>query len=463
MKGHPAEQAIRAAWTARGSSTTAGLSARAGAGYRALIDVVVTSLVEAGIDSSSIIVGQSLNLPGSYGVDRPWDIIVALDGIPAAAIEVHTAVGSFGNNFSNRTSEMISMAADVERQYNTNELRAYKPCVGALFVLEENAESTRPIRRRRGVMSTEESVGTEASYKERYGAFFQKLMSDRLYDAVCYLTATPLPDVQISEPSTELGFDPFIAKVARRISDLNDLKSGKGFDSVEFGRLLALRNDLGDVMSGLASTSAGLSAAELAVVERRRQIVNELIFLSLHEEANETKIHKAIGNRYWIFGGQYVGVAPRRDLMPLDEHDIPLVCADGSLEIVELKGPESKIVKKYRNHLIVSNEVHEAVSQCMGYLRTIDELGSALRTSYRNELGLDYDYRRARGVVVIGHPGRVKIDNVTREQIDQAVRSYNAHLSRVRVVTYADLLESAERMLRFESEVRQEDQVGESL
>ena len=139
--------------------------------------------------------------------------------------------------------------------------------------------------------------------------------------------------------------------------------------------------------------------------------------------------------------------------MPLDQHDIPLVCADGSLEIVELKGPESSVVKRYRNHLIVSCEVHEAVSQCISYLRTIDEMGAGLRTTHRNEIGQDYDYRRARGVVVIGHPDRIKLDGVSRENVDQAVRSYNAHLSRVRVVTYADLLESAERALGFEGEV----------
>jgi hypothetical protein len=80
-------------------------------------------------------------------------------------------------------------------------------------------------------------------------------------------------------------------------------------------------------------------------------------------------------------------------------------------------------------------------------------MGPALRTTHRNEIGVDYDYRRARGVVVIGHPDRIRLDEISREHVDQAIRSYNAHLSRVRVVTYADLLESAERALRFEVEV----------
>ena len=52
---------------------------------------------------------------------------------------------------------------------------------------------------------------------------------------------------------------------------------------------------------------------------------------------SETEIQRLIGQSYWIFGGRYVGIA-RRDLIPLDQHDIPLIGADGTLHIVELKG-----------------------------------------------------------------------------------------------------------------------------
>jgi predicted transcriptional regulator len=102
--------------------------------------------------------------------------------------------------------------------------------------------------------------------------------------------------------------------------------------------------------------------------------------------------------------------------------------------------------------LIVSNQVHEAVNQCLNYLRALDEVGAALQTHYKNELDLELDFRRARGTVIIGHPGRISTASVTKEQIDQTVRSYNAHLSRLTVRTYADVLDSAERSLRFASE-----------
>ncbi len=109
---------------------------------------------------------------------------------------------------------------------------------------------------------------------------------------------------------------------------------------------------------------------------------------------------RGIGDRYWLFGGQHVAAAERRILVPLDQYDIPLICADGSLHIIELKEPGSRLVKRYRGHLIMANEVHEAVSQCQNYLRSLDEMGAGLRTLHHSELGLDYDHRRTRA---IGH------------------------------------------------------------
>jgi hypothetical protein len=456
LAAHPAEDAIRVIWQRLARRNYILSSGMISNRNEVVAQLISERLAAAGIEPSSIKKNEALSLPGSYGLDRPWDLVVVIDNIPVAAIEMAIQTGpSYLNNFGNRISEFLGMAADVDRQYEADELKPHKPCLGIVFILEQTERSTRPFRRRQGLVGTSAESDTEASVQDRYAKFFERLLDDQKYDAVCYLAATPLPDLRVSEPRDAMGFDRFIEIIAQRAKAVASLNGDLDLTPVEFGELLAVRDDLGRVMSGLTSTSVGLSAAEHAVIERRRQVVRELIAMTLEQDVNETRMQTAISKHYWLFGGQYVGVAARRDLMPLDQHDIPLVCADGSLEIVELKGPEAAVVKRHRNHLIVSGEVHEAVSQCISYLRTIDEMGAALRTTHRNEIGQDYDYRRARGVVVIGHPDRVGLDEVGRENVDQAIRSYNAHLSRVRVVTYADLLESAERALRFEDEVNQ--------
>jgi short chain dehydrogenase/Domain of unknown function (DUF4263) len=130
---------------------------------------------------------------------------------------------------------------------------------------------------------------------------------------------------------------------------------------------------------------------------------------------------------------------------------VGLMRADGGLQIVELKGPAERIIEKHRNHYIVSASVHRAVSQCINYLRALDEQGAMLQTTYRSELNLDIDFRRVGGTVVIGHPGRGEASSpsATKAQIEQTIRSYNAHIARIQVVTYSDLLGSANRALRF--------------
>lgn len=164
---------------------------------------------------------------------------------------------------------------------------------------------------------------------------------------------------------------------------------------------------------------------------------------------NERHLQPPLLRAPWIFGSRYAGVADRRSLVPLDQYDIPLIRADGALHIVELKGPVIPgLVQRHRNHWIVGDEVHEAVSQAMNYLRGLDEMGPVLESTYRKELGIEVDMRRVFATVVIGHPAHVKAPDV--RTIEDTIRSYNAHLSRVEVVTYASLLDAAERALTFE-------------
>ncbi|URN13061.1 DUF4263 domain-containing protein [Streptomyces radiopugnans] len=230
-----------------------------------------------------------------------------------------------------------------------------------------------------------------------------------------------------------------------------------GVDPAELGRALAERGDIEAVVSGLASTPAGLAATEAAVIAQRRQVVAHLKDLVEDPSTTETQMQASIGENFWLFGGKYTGIASRRDMTYLDQHDIPLVCADGSLHIVELKGPNvPRLVKQYRNHLIVGSEVHEAVSQALNYLRALDEQGLNLQATYENELGVSYDMRRARATVLIGHPNHVNVPHATKRRIEQTVRTYNSHLTRVEVLTYAELLDSAERSLKFEEGIAED-------
>ncbi|MFD0393868.1 Shedu anti-phage system protein SduA domain-containing protein [Streptomyces nogalater] len=183
-----------------------------------------------------------------------------------------------------------------------------------------------------------------------------------------------------------------------------------GFSPDAIGHALEGDASLPVVLSAVTQTDRGLSEVESAVLRRRRRTVQQLQQLAETPGTTETDLQRAIGDKYWLFGGRYIGVAPRRKFTFLDEYDIPLLCSDGSMHIVELKGPRiSSLVTHHREHYIVGKDVHEAVSQTVNYLRAMDDQRTALQTELEEELGFEVDLRRVRSSVVIGHPAHVEV------------------------------------------------------
>lgn len=232
---------------------------------------------------------------------------------------------------------------------------------------------------------------------------------------------------------------------------LADLLAAGDVDVEQLVAALAAGGNVGQLVSALSREAGGLAAAESAVVEQRRELVGRLQRMAADPGTTETDMQREMGEQYWLFGGRYVGVADRRNLTVLDSLDVPLLGADGTLHIVELKGPNVPgLVKRHRNHLVVGTEVHLATSQAMNYLRSLDEQGATLSTTYRNEYGWNVDMQRVFATVVIGHPAHVS--GLEARQVEQTIRTYNAHLSRVEVITWATLLDSAARALDFEQQ-----------
>ncbi len=173
-------------------------------------------------------------------------------------------------------------------------------------------------------------------------------------------------------------------------------------------------------------------AIQLAILEA---VVND-------PDGSEQALQTALNDQWWLFGGQFIGQHKRRQLTVLDQLDIPLLRADGSIHVVELKRANiPKLVEPYRNHLIVGSEVHHAVGQTMNYLRALDEQSASIQQN------LQVDVRRATASVVIGHPQYQSGDHGAKA-VSETLRTYNSHLSRVQVITYAELIDGAKAALR---------------
>ncbi|WP_204285800.1 Shedu anti-phage system protein SduA domain-containing protein [Microbispora amethystogenes] len=194
-----------------------------------------------------------------------------------------------------------------------------------------------------------------------------------------------------------------------------------------------------DALEILANDADGRILLQAADLQRRRTGLMHLRKVVEDPASAERHIHNAISGQSWIFGGRFIGEAHRRRLVAGDEVDIPLLRADGSLHIVELKKAMIPVVRRHRSAWVPTADVHHAIGQAINYLRNLDEQRDRVRQDYWIEV------RRASAIVLIGHPqAQPKVPEL---EISETLRTHNAHLSRVEVLTYKELLDAAERSL----------------
>jgi hypothetical protein len=230
------------------------------------------------------------------------------------------------------------------------------------------------------------------------------------------------------------------------------------FSPEKVAEVLQAVSDKLDLVRAIESTGHANFLADHLTAERKRQAIADLEAAVRDPNSVEQRFQAIIETHPWLFGGQYVATRPERMIVLGDQFDVPLVTADGSIHVVELKRANiPNLAKTYRNHLMVGQPVHEAVSQSANYLRSADE----------NVPGIDYNFgidaRRVSATVVIGHID-YNTEEMTEKAFYQTLRTYNGHLSRIEVMTYDQLISSALNALRMagSSDVGSDESVVET-
>lgn len=191
-----------------------------GAQMNALARLLEEIFVEAGFSAETIYRQTNVELPGYYRPTKQWDLVVVHDGELAAAIEFKSQVGpSFGNNFNNRVEEAIGSASDVWVAYREGVFGTTRPWLGYFFLLEEHPKSIEPVAVREPLFDVEK-VFVGASYKRRYEILCRRLLAERLYDAVCFVTSSADPETPIHQPAEDLTFGTFVAQIRGRAAQL---------------------------------------------------------------------------------------------------------------------------------------------------------------------------------------------------------------------------------------------------
>lgn len=185
------------------------------------VELVRDYLEETGVGRPNIYCERTIELPGWYRAEKQWDLLVVVDRCLIAAMEFKSQVGSFGNNFNNRTEEALGSAADLWAAYREGAFApSQRPWLGYVMILEEAEQSLRPV----GVGEPQFKVFEEfrgASYAKRYEILLTKLVRDRHYDSAALILSSRQDGFSgiYREPSPELGFAGFLnALLGRAVS-----------------------------------------------------------------------------------------------------------------------------------------------------------------------------------------------------------------------------------------------------
>ena len=186
-----------------------------GAQMDRFVDLFSDLIADAGIPPEFIFRKRAVELPGFFRPTKEWDLLVVKERRLIAAIEAKSQVGpSFGNNFNNRTEEVMGSALDLWTAFRERAfLDSGQPFIGYFFMLEDCEASNRPV----GVQEPHFKVFPEfvgESYMRRYELFCRKLVLERHYTAAAFITSSPAYGIKggFGTPAQDLSVERF-AKV----------------------------------------------------------------------------------------------------------------------------------------------------------------------------------------------------------------------------------------------------------
>lgn len=191
-----------------------------GAQMDGFVHLVRDLLVDAGVPNPAVFCERGVELPGFFRPEKQWDLLVVLDEKLLATIEFKSQVGSFGNNYNNRTEEAIGNAVDLRTAYRDGAFSpSQDPWLGYLMLLEDAPGSRSPV----GVKEPHFKVFDEfrgASYAKRYEHLLKRLIRERLYNAACFLLSSRETGASgaFTQPCNELTFRAFAASLIAHAS-----------------------------------------------------------------------------------------------------------------------------------------------------------------------------------------------------------------------------------------------------
>lgn len=231
-----ATEAVRLFWHGRsgvklertqGGSRDAVVGGKNMDGFVALVRLVAD---HCGLPAEAVHTRKSkVVLPGFFRATKNWDVLVIHQRRLLGVFEFKSQVGSFGNNFNNRSEEVIGSAADLwvahhHGAYGEGPHRGRNrvsedapallnpsiqsdprpPFLAWLMLLEESQASLTPVRCEQPHFPVFEEFH-HASYAQRYQILCERLVERQLYSAAALeLSVAGSPNHRALSPATSI-------------------------------------------------------------------------------------------------------------------------------------------------------------------------------------------------------------------------------------------------------------------
>ena len=201
--------------TASGDSSNRG-AVVGGKQLDAFAELLKRLAIEQGVPEKCIYTSQAY-LPGYFRSSKDWDfLIIAPNKKLIAAVELKSQIGSYGNNFNNRTEEAIGSAVDLWTAFRENQFPGQTaPWIGYLTVVGK-------VRNNESHYSVLPEFKS-ASYLDRYRVLCQKLILERHY-SMAALVCTSGPD-HYEDMSEDTSIERFILSfIGHLIGNINEFQ-----------------------------------------------------------------------------------------------------------------------------------------------------------------------------------------------------------------------------------------------
>lgn len=197
-----------------------------GAHLNGFTKLLAELLGEVGVPSTAIFrkpENALMALPGYYRPCKDWDLVVVMDKQLVATIELKSHVGSFGNNYNNRTEEALGNATDFAGAYKHGVIPTVqpRPWLGYFMLLEDSPKSRTPVGRLPEPHFKALPEFRGASYAKRYEILCTKMLQERLYDGACLLMSAQEKGAgrgEYNEPSDTLSFARFTGSLLGHVN-----------------------------------------------------------------------------------------------------------------------------------------------------------------------------------------------------------------------------------------------------